>query len=79
MLLDLIETRGDKGKWFAAAKDPGFSTSLLCAFYSHLERRGVSDLRLGREGSRKAAKFRRLKVSETLPLAPMPRNCGPFC
>jgi hypothetical protein len=28
MLLDLIETRGDKGKWFAAAKDSGFSTSL---------------------------------------------------
>jgi len=25
MLLDLIETRGDKGKWFAAAK-----------FYGHL-------------------------------------------
>jgi hypothetical protein len=24
MLLDLIETRGDKGKWFAAAKDAGF-------------------------------------------------------
>jgi hypothetical protein len=24
MLLDLIETRGDKGKWFAAAKDCGF-------------------------------------------------------
>ena len=24
MLLDLIETRGDKGKWFAAAKDSGF-------------------------------------------------------
>ena len=23
MLLDLIETRGDKGKWFAAAKDSG--------------------------------------------------------
>ena len=27
MLLDLIETRGDKGKRFAAAKDSGFSTS----------------------------------------------------
>ena len=24
MLLDLIETRGDKGKWFAAAKESGF-------------------------------------------------------
>jgi hypothetical protein len=24
MLLDLIETRSDKGKWFAAAKDSGF-------------------------------------------------------
>ena len=24
MLLDLIDTRGDKGKWFAAAKDAGF-------------------------------------------------------
>jgi hypothetical protein len=24
MLQDLIETRGDKGKWFAAAKDSGF-------------------------------------------------------
>ena len=24
MLLDLIEPRGDKGKWFAAAKDSGF-------------------------------------------------------
>jgi hypothetical protein len=28
MLLDLIETRGDKGKWFAVGKDPGFSISL---------------------------------------------------
>ena len=24
MLLDLIEARGDKGKWFAAGKDSGF-------------------------------------------------------
>ena len=24
MLLDLIESRGDKGKWFAAAKDAGY-------------------------------------------------------
>jgi len=32
MLLDLIETRGDKGKWFAAAKDAGFlDMALDCA------------------------------------------------
>ena len=32
MLLDLIETRGDKGKWFAAAKDAGFlDVAVECA------------------------------------------------
>ena len=32
MLLDLIESRGDKGKWFAAAKDAGFlDIALACA------------------------------------------------
>ena len=32
VLLDLIETRGDRGKWFAAAKDAGFlDVALLCA------------------------------------------------
>ena len=32
LLLDLIETRGDKGKWFAAAKDAGFlDIALECA------------------------------------------------
>lgn len=32
MLLDLIESRGDKGKWFAAAKDAGFlDIALECA------------------------------------------------
>ena len=32
MLLDLIETRGDKGKWFAAAKDAGFlDVAIECA------------------------------------------------
>jgi hypothetical protein len=32
MLLDLIETRGDKGKWFAAAKDSGFfDLAIECA------------------------------------------------
>ena len=32
MLLDLIETRGDKGKWFAAAKDSGFfDIAIECA------------------------------------------------
>jgi len=32
MLLDLIESRGDKGKWFAAAKDAGFlDVALECA------------------------------------------------
>jgi hypothetical protein len=32
MLLDLIETHGDKGKWFAAAKDAGFlDIALDCA------------------------------------------------
>ncbi|MDD2796199.1 hypothetical protein, partial [Acidocella sp.] len=32
MLLDLIETRGDKGKWFAAAKDAGFfDIAIECA------------------------------------------------
>jgi hypothetical protein len=32
VLLDLIETRGDRGKWFAAAKDAGFlDIPLLCA------------------------------------------------
>jgi len=32
MLLDLIETRGDRGKWFAAAKDAGFlEVALACA------------------------------------------------
>ena len=30
--LDLIETRGERGKWFAAAKDAGFlDVALLCA------------------------------------------------
>jgi hypothetical protein len=32
MLLDLIEARGDKGKWFAAAKDSGFfDIAIECA------------------------------------------------
>jgi hypothetical protein len=32
LLLDLIKTRGDKGKWFAAAKDAGFlDVALECA------------------------------------------------
>jgi hypothetical protein len=32
VLLDLIETRGDRGKWFAAAKDAGFlDIALVCA------------------------------------------------
>jgi hypothetical protein len=32
VLLDLIETRGERGKWFAAAKDAGFlDIALLCA------------------------------------------------
>ena len=32
VLLDLIETRGDKGKWFAAAKDAGFlDIAIECA------------------------------------------------
>jgi hypothetical protein len=32
MLLDLIEARGDKGKWFAAAKDAGFfDIAIECA------------------------------------------------
>ena len=32
LLLDLIKTRGDKGKWFAAAKDAGFlDIALECA------------------------------------------------
>jgi len=32
MLLDLIETRGDKGKWFAAAKESGiFDIAIECA------------------------------------------------
>lgn len=32
MLLDLIESRGDKGKWFAAAKDAGFlDVAVECA------------------------------------------------
>ena len=32
MLLDLIETRGERGKWFAAAKDAGFlDVALVCA------------------------------------------------
>jgi hypothetical protein len=32
MLLDLIEARGDKGKWFAAAKDAGFfNIAIECA------------------------------------------------
>ena len=32
LLLDLIDTRGDKGKWFAAAKDAGFlDIALECA------------------------------------------------
>src|SRR6476660_10656499 len=32
VLLDLIETRGERGKWFAAAKDAGFlDVALLCA------------------------------------------------
>jgi hypothetical protein len=32
VLLDLIETRGERGKWFAAVKDAGFlDVALLCA------------------------------------------------
>jgi hypothetical protein len=32
VLLDLIEARGQRGKWFAAAKDAGFlDIALLCA------------------------------------------------
>jgi len=32
VLLDLIETRGDQGKWFAAAKDAGFfDIAIACA------------------------------------------------
>jgi len=32
VLLDLIETRGERGKWFAAAKDAGFlDVALGCA------------------------------------------------
>jgi hypothetical protein len=32
VLLDLIETRGERGKWFAAAKDAGFfDVALACA------------------------------------------------
>ena len=32
MRLDLIETRGERGKWFAAAKDAGLlDVALLCA------------------------------------------------
>ncbi len=32
VLLDLIEARGDRGKWFAAAKDAGFlEVALVCA------------------------------------------------
>ncbi|WP_284257087.1 hypothetical protein [Acidocella aquatica] len=32
MLLDMIETRGNKGKWFAAAKDAGFfGVAIECA------------------------------------------------
>jgi hypothetical protein len=32
VLLDLIETRAETGKWFAAAKDAGlFDVALLCA------------------------------------------------
>jgi hypothetical protein len=32
VLLGLIETRGDRGKWFAAAKDAGFlEVALVCA------------------------------------------------
>jgi hypothetical protein len=32
VLLDLIETRGERGKWFAAAKDAGLlDVALLCA------------------------------------------------
>jgi len=47
LLLDLIKTRGDKGKWFAAAKDAGFldialecctTRTLQCWF----ERHGIS-------------------------------------
>ena len=38
MLLDLIETHGDKGKWFAAAKDAGFlDIALDCAALHNAE------------------------------------------
>ena len=37
-LIDLIETRGDKGKWFAAAKDAGFlDIALECAELSGVD------------------------------------------
>ena len=51
MLLDLIETRGDKGKWFAAAKDSGFFDSDVerfwifrhrCRVCRHARRRSVN-------------------------------------
>ena len=56
MLLDLIESRGDKGKWFAAAKDAGFfDIALECAAAYGADPSTL--VRAARDFQRKAPKF----------------------
>ena len=58
MLLDLIEARGERGKWFAAAKDEGFlDVAVSCARTSRSSLplscapRGILPSRVEPEGS----------------------------
>jgi hypothetical protein len=56
MLLDLIETHGDKGKWFAAAKDAGFfDIALDCAAVHNADPSTL--IRAARDFSGKEPKF----------------------
>ena len=56
MLLDLIQTHGDKGKWFAAAKDAGFlDIALDCAAVHNADPSTL--IRAARDFSGKEPKF----------------------
>jgi hypothetical protein len=56
ILLDLIETRGDKGKWFAAAKDAGFlDVAIECAALHGADPSAL--IRAARDFSAKEPKF----------------------
>ena len=56
MLIDLIETRGNKGKWFAAAKDAGFlDIAISCATAPDADPSTL--VRAARDFSRKQPEF----------------------